>query len=102
MHLHACTLYIHYTVTCDNLPIQLFYRNVEVVLESPIRVEGQFITYTCPSGFVLTGPNVSVCVGNGEWEPDPREVACIGEMLQLQYENAAIHIMKIYGQTSTL
>ena len=41
-------------------------------------IEGQFITYTCPPGFMLTGLNVSVCTGNGEWEPDPGEVDCIG------------------------
>ena len=41
-------------------------------------IEGQFITYTCPPGFILTGPNVSVCMGNREWEPDPGEVDCIG------------------------
>jgi hypothetical protein len=40
--------------------------------------EGQFITFTCPHGFVLTGPNTSVCTGNGRWEPDPGEVDCIG------------------------
>jgi hypothetical protein len=41
--------------------------------------EGQFITYTCPHGFVLTGPNASGCTGNGEWEPDTREADCIGD-----------------------
>ena len=44
--------------------------------ENPHR-EGQFITYMCPPGFVLTGPNASVCTGNGEWEPDPGQVDCI-------------------------
>ena len=48
--------------------------------ESPHREE-QFITYTCPTGLVLTGPNISVCTGNGEWEPDPGEVECIGNHL---------------------
>ena len=41
-------------------------------------IEGQFITYTCPPGFILSGPNVSVCSGNGEWEPDPGEMDCRG------------------------
>ena len=41
-------------------------------------IEGQLITYTCPTGFILTGLNASVCTGNREWEPDPGQVDCIG------------------------
>ena len=41
-------------------------------------IEGQFITYTCPTGYILTGPNASICKGNREWEPDPGQVDCIG------------------------
>ena len=69
-----------YAVTCD-LPTQLLHDPVAVVSgsqDSPYR-EGQFITYTCPTGFVWTGPNASECTGNGRWEPDPGEVACIGD-----------------------
>ena len=43
--------------------------------------EGQFITYTCPTGFILSGPNMSVCTGNREWEPDPGQVDCIGDII---------------------
>ena len=43
------------------------------------KTEGQSITYSCPSGFILTGPSASVCTGNGEWEPDPGQVDCIGD-----------------------
>ena len=46
--------------------------------DSP-KIEGQSIAYTCPSGFILTGPNASICMGNSEWEPDPGEVKCIGD-----------------------
>ena len=46
-------------------------------------IEGRLITYTCPPGFILTGPNASVCMGNGEWEPDPGQVDCIGDYLLL-------------------
>ena len=70
------------TVTCDSLPIQLLYGNaiVDTGPASP-PIEGQFITYTCPSGFILTGPNSSVCTGKRKWEPDPGQVDCIGDML---------------------
>ena len=52
-------------------------------------MEGQFITYTCPPGFVLSGPNVSECTENGRWEPDPGQVDCIGD----NADNGAIIIM---------
>jgi hypothetical protein len=71
-----------YAVTCD-LPSQLLEQPVLVDARSqeiPHR-EGQFIMYTCPTGFVLNGSNASVCTENGEWEPDPRELDCIGDNL---------------------
>ena len=43
------------------------------------KTEGQSIMYSCPPGFILTGPSASVCTGNGEWEPDPGQVDCIGD-----------------------
>ena len=53
--------------------------NVVVVIESDSPpIKGQLITYTCPPGFILTGPNASVCMGNGEWEPDPSQMNCRG------------------------
>ena len=84
--------YSHIAVTCDHLPIQTKLNNVNVVTRSqnsPL-TEGQFITYTCEPGFILTGPNASVCTENGEWEPNPGEVDCIG-MLQLQYSTQLSH-----------
>ena len=50
--------------------------------ESDIFVEGGNVTFTCPSGLVLTGPNTSTCMGNGEWEPDLHtgQLSCKGDM----------------------
>ena len=71
----------HIIVTCDHPPTQLFCGPVVVVMGSGSPpIEGQFITYTCPPGFILTGPNVSVCTENREWEPDPGDVECIGDL----------------------
>ena len=83
----------YYTVTCDSLPIQLLHHPIAVVSgsqDSP-PIKGQFITYTCPPGFtcILTGLDTSVCMGNREWEPDPRQVDCIGDatVYYLQHNN---------------
>ena len=55
--------------------------NIIVVTESDRPpMKGQLITYIilCPPGFIQTGPNASVCTGNGEWEPDPIQMNCRG------------------------
>ena len=77
--MYTCT---HYAVTCDYLPTQLLHRPVVMVTgsERPL-IMGQFITYTCPPGFVLIGPNMSVCMENREWEPDPGKLDCIGKWI---------------------
>ena len=43
-------------------------------------LERQTIIFICPHGQTLNGSNSSTCMGNGEWEPDPGEVECIGVM----------------------
>ena len=39
-------------------------------------IEGAIIKFSCPPEYALIGPNVTTCMENGEWEPDPREVQC--------------------------
>ena len=39
--------------------------------------EGTTAIFSCPLEQILTGPNVSVCMGNGEWVPDTEEVQCV-------------------------
>ena len=39
-------------------------------------IEGAIIKFSCPPEHALIGPNVTTCMGSGEWEPDPREVQC--------------------------
>ena len=65
---------------CENPEAQLD-DSVEVIgyLSKAAAVKGSNISFSCPPGLVLTGPNSSTCLGNGEWEPDPRDVKCKGE-----------------------
>ena len=44
-------------------------------------MEGASLTFLCPPGLTLIGPESSRCMGNGEWEPDPREAVCIGKSI---------------------
>jgi hypothetical protein len=41
-------------------------------------VEGTTVILSCPPGKTLSGPHASMCMENGEWEPDPRKAECIG------------------------
>lgn len=44
---------------------------------------GATITFSCPPGKTLVGPNTTTCKENGEWEPDPQieGVKCAGECM---------------------
>ena len=44
-------------------------------------LKGSTVTYACYLGVALNGPNMSTCMENGNWEPDPRNVSCIGEFM---------------------
>lgn len=47
--------------------------------------EGDTLTFVCPPQHVLIGPNITTCMGNGQWEPNPRDVECKG----IYYNNSA-------------
>ena len=47
--------------------------------DSDVFLEGANVTFICPPGQAFIGHSTSTCMGNGEWEPDPREVMCKGE-----------------------
>ena len=73
------TCYCYSSDKCTN-PDTLF-NGTDVIAdcyEDPA-LEGYNITFTCPPGLVLTGPNATMCMGDGEWEPDPRLAKCKGE-----------------------
>ena len=41
-------------------------------------LEGESARLSCPPELVQVGPNLTMCTGNGRWEPDPIKVACKG------------------------
>ena len=44
-------------------------------------LEGAVLSFDCPPQHILIGSNITTCMRNGEWEPDPRDVECKGIML---------------------
>ena len=68
------------SIVCEHPRAQLSDSQIVIMGNDDISI-GIILKLSCPTGFVLTGPNTSesVCMGNGEWEPDPREAKCKGE-----------------------
>jgi hypothetical protein len=70
-------------VRCDHPLPQLTDGATEVQISDygDLALVGTNVTFSCPNGvtdMVLTGPNISACMGNGEWEPDPMDAMCKG------------------------
>ncbi len=59
--------------------LETFSETLTHSTDSDELLEGANVTFSCPPGQVLVGHNTSICIGNGEWEPDPREVMCKGK-----------------------
>ena len=64
---------------CSN-PLELAQMYVIVEGYKDPALEGENITFVCPPGSTLNGPNSSTCMGKGEWEPNPREVNCTSRL----------------------
>ena len=60
-------------------------------------MEGTTISFSCHPGLILGGPNSSTCMGNGEWEPDPREVECRGKLYDVE-STIIIHVVANFGE----
>ena len=65
----------YYVGKCDD-PLTLIHSDVIVMGYEDPALEGENITFTYPTGAMLTGSKMSICVENGEWEQDPRDVEC--------------------------
>ena len=65
-------------VTCGH-PINLTDEPITVYGNLYPAIEGSNVTFSCPPRLVLTGPNMSTCMENGEWEPDIKEVKCLSD-----------------------
>ena len=60
-------------------------------------LEGTTVSFSCPPGLVLAGPNTTTCMENGEWEPDPTNIKCKGHLCYCFLDNT-IKISLLYIQ----
>ena len=60
---------------------------------SDLALEGTNITFNCSSGFLINGPTMARCTGTGQWNPDPREVKCIGNNKLICIKDSVIIII---------
>ena len=72
---------IYHAGKCSN-PMTLTRNDVQILGYEEPALEGESIMFTCTSGKILNGPNSSMCMGNGEWKLDPRDVNCTHVKLQ--------------------
>jgi hypothetical protein len=72
-----------FVARCGNLAAMLKNQStLTMEYDHPaLEVEGVSITFACSPGLMLSGPNASTCMGNGKWEPDPRDVECESKLL---------------------
>ena len=68
-----------FAVNCGSVLRQINDDIIKVVGYNQPSIVGASAMFACPSTHVLTGPNTTMCMGNGVWEPDPTLVECIGE-----------------------
>ena len=59
-------------------PLTLIDVNVLIEAYEDPALEGENITFSCPIGLVMIGPNSATCMKSGEWKPDPSVVICTG------------------------
>ena len=71
----SCT----YAVNCGNLSqVIIETGSISIMGYHNPPILGANATFGCPFDKKLIGPNLTTCMENGEWEPDPRSVECKG------------------------
>ena len=80
-YFHAYYNILSPIVKCDNLTHLLDDSLIYTNGYHYPALEGTNVTFSCPAEQVLTGPDSSSCMENGEWEPDPRDVECKGDIV---------------------
>ena len=65
-----CIIMIADSVNCENLKLTDELEGlVNAIGYREPTVRGTNVSFSYPEGFLLSRPNVTTCMGNGEWEP---------------------------------
>jgi hypothetical protein len=77
------SLSLPYIVTCghpfqDRISVDNAHDSMIIEGYMDPALKGAVLSFDCPPQYFLIGSNTTSCMGNGEWEPDPREVECKG------------------------
>jgi hypothetical protein len=80
------------TANCG-APLDGSASSVLVMGYNDVALEGSSVNFTCSSGLVLTGPNSSTCMEDGNWEPDPSRSAC-----RNHHQNITIRMSLLVGR----
>ena len=69
-------MYFFVSANCrDPFSPQVNYSVIVTSYTDPA-LPGRSVQFSCPPTLAMSGPNSSICMGNGEWVPDPWEVEC--------------------------
>ena len=86
IRLHVSVLIFIIIVKCIHPQhLQMIDDSLRVLLDNELAVVGTNASFSCLPGQMFSGPYKSTCLENGEWEPDPREVQCIGKYRLCEY-----------------
>ena len=78
------TVELNYTkdyISCNSLSSNITNATLSGIVSPHEPRCGDRVVLSCPPGLILTGPNTTTCMKNGEWEPDPRHATCRGKNL---------------------
>ena len=71
-----CILFVCATGRCEDPQLSITDDSVMAVGYRNLSVNGTVVTFSCPRGQTLTGPNSVMCTHSGQWEPPPSAVNC--------------------------
>ena len=67
------------TGLCEDPRLSLVGNSVMALGYHNLSVNGTVVTFSCPPGLMLNGPNSVMCTHTGQWEPPPSEINCRSE-----------------------